>query len=154
MIGDNYSPSVTKYSREILAILLRVDSELLGNISEIKVWKQSQKIDLWIEVYTDRDNFAMVIEDKAYSSTHNDQLNRYKDIFEAYYSEKSDAAFQRHYIVVVLGDKIPKKIIADCKQSGYIPFSFETIYSQLKERTTIELTKCDLFDEFWFGTWW
>lgn len=144
-------PLVTKYAKDILSILLDIKDVI--EIFEVRTWKQHQRIDLWVEIETNNGKYALLIETKAYSSLHDNQLKRYKDIFEDYYSGSD---FNRHYVVVVLNDIIPQAVIEECERIGYKPFSLETIYASLMgvNNDTLTLTGSDLFDEFWFSTWW
>lgn len=143
-------PLVTKYAKDILTTLLDIKDEL--DIFEVRTWKQHQRIDLWAEIETNKGKHALLIETKAYSSLHDNQLERYKDIFEEHYSDKN---VQLHYVVVVLSDIIPQSVIEECERIGYKPFSLETIYASLMgvNNDTLTLTGSDLFDEFWFSTW-
>ena len=60
-----------------------VDYDDLNKIS-VKVWKQWQHIDLIVEVEANfvngKEKHIIVIENKAYTSLHDDQLNRYSQI--------------------------------------------------------------------------
>lgn len=137
-------------AKDILSILLDIKDGL--DIYDVKTWKQHQRIDLWVEIETNKGKHALLIETKGYSSLHDNQLARYKSIFEDYYAGKD---VQLHYVVVVLNDKIPQPIIEECARMGYKPFSLETIYDGLMSlnNNTLMLTNSDLFDEFWFSTW-
>lgn len=136
----------------MLATLLNIPIGCLGDVQQIKVWKQSKRIDLWIEVDTNQGDYAVIIETKAYSSLHDNQLARYKDIFENYYQNKDRNLC---YSVVVLDDIIKEETKLESENNGYKIFSFETIYNKLSQDFDgkLELTGCDFFDEFWFGTW-
>ena len=145
-------PLVIKYARDILSILLGINMQDGYEVLDVRTWKQSNRIDLWVEIDTDKGKHALLVETKAYSSLHDNQLERYREIFENYYHKKD---VQLHYVVVVLNDNIPQSVIDECGRVGYKPFSLETIFSNLSDinNGTLVMTGSDLFDEFWFGTW-
>lgn len=146
-------PLVVKYAKDILSILLGYGIKSEDEIINVRTWKQHHKIDLWVEIETNNDKYALLIETKAYSPLHDNQLERYKSIFKNYYSETNT---KLHYAVVVLHDTVPLPIIEECKKSDYTPFSLETIFTKLNSINNgdLKLTGSDMFDEFWFGTWW
>ena len=55
-------------------------------VKTIKVGKQWEKIDVWVEV---NNQYFLGIEDKIGSSVHSNQLNRYKEIAKNYYKDKN-----------------------------------------------------------------
>lgn len=150
---NKYTPRVYEYSRAILSVLLDITIEDLGIVNDVRTWKQSNRIDLWVEVDAEKGSYALLVETKAYSGLHDDQLRRYKEIFDKHYSDKESV--QKCYVVVVLKDDIPKVIKEECGKDEYRSFSLETIYNGLYDRvgSKVELTGSDLFDEFWFSTW-
>lgn len=151
---DKYTPLVYEYSRTILSALLGVSLEELGEVSDVRTWKQSNRIDLWVEIDTEKKNYAMLIETKAYSKLHDDQLSRYKAIFGDYYAKEGRSVEQR-FVVVVLDDSVPEDTRKESEKNGYASFSLEDIWDELCERINYDfkLTGSDLFDEFWLGIW-
>lgn len=75
------------------------------SIERVTVKKQEQKIDLWVEIDlridTKNESHAILIEDKYYTGVHDDQLKRYRQIFDEYYSDKSEFPEKnRHYALI------------------------------------------------------
>lgn len=130
------------------------------SIESVNVWKQWQYIDLIAEVKADcgsgTKRHVVVVENKAYTRVHDDQLSRYADIVEEYYKEKD---VQIHYWVITFYD------------SDYDSESFEAIANQctkakgdwkcLSFEDLIDLTEEErqkgtgniILDEFWIKNW-
>ena len=134
-----------------------IDYELLNNVT-VKVWKQWQHIDLIAEV---EGNFAngtekhvIVIEDKAYTGIHDDQLNRYKQDVEAWYKDKD---FQIHYWVITFFDNDTdgfKSIANQCKEADgdWKCLSFGDVVD-LTDEERQRGTHNEILDEFWVKNW-
>ena len=75
------------------------------NLKSVKVWKQWQRIDLIAEVEADcgsgMKHHVIVVENKAYTGIHDDQLSRYAETIEDYYKDKD---VQMHYWVITFFD--------------------------------------------------
>ena len=134
-----------------------VDYELINNVS-VKVWKQWQHIDLIVEVegnFADGDEkHVIVIEDKAYTGIHDNQLDRYVQDVEAWYKDKD---FRIHYWVITFFDNGTDgfKAIADqCKEANgdWKCLSFEDVVD-LTDKERQRGTSNDILDEFWVKNW-
>lgn len=86
-------PILSEYCRYMLGILLDIT---IGNdmqVESVKVWKEWQNIDLCVEAIIkkgDQTNYyALLIENKYYGKLHDNQLQRYQAIFDAYYEAKN-----------------------------------------------------------------
>lgn len=146
-------PLVNEYAKIILEALLRVENNTLGQVKSVKTWKQWSKIDLWVEVETEQCKYALLIETKAYSNVHDNQLSRYKEIFDNHYNGTD---FHKHYCLFTLMNPVPKEDLEECeKAQGFRAFTMDDIYDSLKIRCKdeLQLTGSDFFDEFWFGKW-
>ena len=95
VICANDKPKLYDYCRVILANILSIDLNDSIIFEDIKVWKQDQRIDLWVELVVSMDNqkeqHAILIENKYYSQLHNtkdtdgeyrNQLIVYKNKFD------------------------------------------------------------------------
>jgi len=144
-------PLVNEYAKIILEILLGLDNTL-GQIKSVKTWKQWEQIDLWIEIITNKCKYALLIETKAYSHIHSNQLERYKETFENHYE---DTDFQKHYCLFTLMDEVSKEDLEECEKNKFKAFTMNDVYNHLESRYSkeLKLTGSDLFDEFWFGKW-
>lgn len=102
-----YQPVLYRYCKYMLCKLLGKLPEMDKiTIEDVRVWKQERYIDLWIEVdlYIEKkeEHHAILIEDKYYKGVHDNQLLRYKKIFDDYYAEKTDYSEKtnRHYALI------------------------------------------------------
>ena len=134
-----------------------VDYELINNVT-VKVWKQWQHIDLIVEVEGDfedgEEKHVIVIEDKAYTGIHDNQLDRYAQDVEAWYKDKD---FQIHYWVITFFDNDTDgfKAIADqCREANgdWKCLSFEDVVD-LTDKERQRGTSNDILDEFWVKNW-
>ena len=97
--NDN-KPILYRYCRNMLALLC--DKDLNDSIifRGVRVWKEDQHIDLWVELIIENngvaDKHAILIENKYYSSLHDskdsdgcyrNQLQVYKNRFDAHYNK-------------------------------------------------------------------
>lgn len=129
----------------------------------VKVWKQWQKIDLIAEVEVDLDwgnresnteHHVIVVENKAYTSIHDDQLSRYSQAVEEWYKDKD---VKIHYWVVTFYDNDTKEFEAisnQCQESKgqWKCISFEDVVD-LTDDERINGTRNDIIDEFWIKKW-
>lgn len=132
----------------------------VGNINDItvKVWKQWQHIDLIAEVEADcgsgLEHHVIVIENKAYTGLHDDQLSRYAQIVEDYYKDKD---VQIHYWVITFFDNGTdgyESIVNQCKDAKghWKCLSFEEVVD-ITENEKQRGTNDTILDEFWIKRW-
>ena len=128
------------------------------DVMDVKVWKQWQRIDLIAEVEADYGNgmksHVIVIENKAYTNIHDDQLSRYSEIVEDYYKDKDVLI---HYWVVTFfdDDTDEYEVIANqCKEAKgrWKILSFDELVD-LTEEEKQSGTNNDILDEFWVKKW-
>ena len=128
------------------------------SLRSVKVWKQWQRIDLIAEVEADcgsgMKHHVVVIENKAYTGIHNDQLNRYRDIVEDYY-KGMDVLI--HYWVITFfdnGSDNYKAIASQCNEANgqWQCISFENLID-LTEEEQQKGTCNEIIDEFWIKSW-
>lgn len=96
-------PILYRYCKFMLCKLLDRLQEMDNiEIEDVRVWKQERYVDLWIEVdlkNADREEkHAILIENKYYSLVHDNQLKRYRDIFEEYYRDKGKYQPNNQYL--------------------------------------------------------
>lgn len=131
-------------------------------VDSVKVWKQWQHIDLIAEVDAyfgsvleqKHEKHVIVIEDKAYTGIHDDQLNRYKQDVEAWYKDKD---FQIHYWVITFFDNDTdgfKSIANQCKEADgdWKCLSFGDVVD-LTDEELQRGTHNEILDEFWVKNW-
>ncbi len=143
-------PELKKAARAILFKLLDVKEEGQEIVS-VKVWKQWRQIDLTIEVIL-RENgvekkYAILIEDKYYTAPHDNQLARYKEIFDSYYSDE----FQKRYVLITAiypGDKNFDRCYSNVARDGFTVYSLNELLP-----VTQGHTESDIFNQFWLTDW-
>lgn len=127
-------------------------------VSYVKVWKQWQHIDVIAEVEGDFGNgiekHIIVIEDKAYTSVHDNQLNRYSKTVNDWYKDKN---VQIHYWVITFfdnGSDESNAINKHCKEAkeNWGCLSFDEVVNPNNEEIQ-RGTGNNIIDEFWIKTW-
>ena len=99
---DN-KPILYEYCRYMLGKLCEIDVNESVVFKDVKVWKEDQNIDLWVELVVETDGksqkHAILIENKYYTGLHltrdsegqyRNQLEVYKERFIEHYSKKDD----------------------------------------------------------------
>lgn len=132
------------------------------DIDSVKVWKQWQKIDLIVEVDAwfgpllerQREQHVIVIENKAYTGVHDDQLSRYEQDVVEWYKGKD---MQIHYWVITFYDNDTKEfedISTQCNESkgDWKCLSFEEVVD-LTDEERQKGTYNEILDEFWVKKW-
>lgn len=143
-------PILYGYCRAIFAKILGVSLDDSTLFEQVKVWKQEQDIDLWIELQLNRNGIcqrhAVLIEDKFYSQLRPNQLENYKERFEAYYATQSDE-WHKHYVLITCierGDSKFEEYYGKAPSLGYKTFSFYEIFGKNHKES-----ESDIFNEFW-----
>jgi hypothetical protein len=128
------------------------------NLKSVKVWKQWQRIDLIAEVEADcgsgMKHHVIVVENKAYTGIHDDQLSRYAETIEDYYKDKD---VQMHYWVITFFDSDTENyeaIANQCQEAKgrWKCTSFEDLID-LTEEERQKGTYNQIIDEFWIKNW-
>lgn len=149
-------PRLHEVSKDVLLRLVGKTGNKNIEIKKVEVWRQWASIDVVAEVNLIVDGkpeqHLVVIEDKAYTMLHDDQLVRYKKVVSEAYEGKRDI----HYWVITFFDKSEKDkkkydtLKQDCDDAGWRLLSF---YEVIDWNEDFESTGSDLFDEFWLKTW-
>ena len=154
-------PILYNYCRIILATLLEIELNDAIEFQEVKVWKQDNNIDLWVELQVFRDGgfekHAILIEDKYYTGLHlsrdtdgeyRNQLEVYKKKFDGFYAQQA-AECHKHYALITCIDRTdPNFAMYDIAAS--FGFKTYTIYDFLSNECECEESESDIFNEFWF----
>ncbi len=144
-------PILYKYCRSILFNLLGIENNEDIKVNYVETWKQWNYIDLHANIeleYNGKiEHYAILIENKVYTQVHDNQLIRYRKIFEETYDQN---IFKLHYVLITCFDEIPEMMIHNCKEAGfrYLPLS-DLFLNEYKEDS-----ESDLFNEFWLRNWW
>lgn len=156
----NKDSKLCQYCRYMLGKLIDFKITNTTNVKSVKIWKEWQYIDLCVEVViTDgkkNKKFALLIENKYYSLLHDNQLSRYKAIFDKYYNEKE---WNRVYKMVTCNEKKDIKRLYGKELAKTPAFKALSFYDLLTKKywhadTKIyEDTESDIFNEFWLRYW-
>ena len=147
-----------EYSKRITSVLLFGNPDELNKyeILSVETWRQWKSIDLCAEIVlknkeTQKDEkYALLIEDKGYSSAHSDQLARYKTTFENHYNGKD---FVLEYAYFSCKDNLNDLEKEECLKAGYRAYTMDQVFDLANPNKDWDYTGNALFDEFWFTTW-
>ena len=157
-IKDN-KPLLYHYCKYILCTFIDKLQDMNNiTIDDVRVRKQEQHIDLWVEVDLHIDNreehHAILIEDKYYTGVHDDQLARYKRIFEEYYQDKEKYPRRNlHYVLItcLYSDNIYYAPLAQAaKENG---FEIYQLYDIVDNSLGYKETESDIFNELFLREW-
>ena len=151
-------PILYSHCRFMLGKLLgkkNIDNVIFSNV---KVWKQDQYIDLWVEVDVEQmgkiTKHTLLIENKYYTGLHDatdddgekrNQLEVYKKKFDAHYNSQSET-WQKHYALITCIERNNSKFeqYRIAEKFDFNLFSFYDLLENDKQ------TESDLFNEFWY----
>ena len=147
-----------EYSKRITSVLLFGNPDELNKyeILSVETWRQWKSIDLCAEIFlknkeTQKDEkYALLIENKGYSSAHSDQLARYKTTFENHYNGKD---FKLEYAYFSCKDNLNDLEKEECLKAGYRAYTMDQVFDLANPNKDWDYTGNALFDEFWFTTW-
>lgn len=147
-----------EYSKRITSVLLFGNPDELNKyeILSVETWRQWKSIDLCAEIVLKNketlkdEKYALLIEDKGYSSAHSDQLARYKTTFEGHYNGKD---FKLEYAYFSCKDNLNDLEKEECLKAGYRAYTMDQVFDLANPNKDWDYTGNALFDEFWFTTW-
>lgn len=160
VICGREKPILYNYCRTILATLLGIEVDDSVQFEDVQVWKQENRIDLWVELQVNRcgaiEKHAILIEDKFFSGLHptkdsdgeyRNQLEVYKKRFDNHYASQGDC-WHKHYALISAIDRAdPNFLMYEIATSfGFDIYSF---YELLGEERDYEESESDIFNEFW-----
>ena len=144
--------------KEVLLRLIEWKDSTNVNISKVDIWRQWASIDIKAEVEITIDGnterHLIVIENKAYTLLHDDQLARYKKQVLDYYKGDYIPKDNIHYWVITFYEEGGRldSLQNECKNNGWKLLSFYDVIGWKKGESFPD-TKSDLFDEFWLREW-
>jgi hypothetical protein len=150
---EETEPKLNHYAKQILYYLL-YEKEMEEDVEfvDIQAYRQWKNIDLIFEVSMKRlgvvSKIALVIEDKFYTTLHDDQLSKYSEIVKNHYEGKD---FILRFVFLTL-DYVRKHMDFERNECERNNFTFLSI-EELKQYSTMDTAKetgNHLFDEFWF----
>ena len=159
VICKDEKPILYSHCRFMLGKLLSIKNIDDVIFSNVKVWKQNQHIDLWVELEEEREGkvtkHALLIENKYYTGLHDttdvdgvkrNQLVVYKNTFDAYYNSQSET-WQKHYALITCLERENDSKFEQYRIAEDFEFNLFSFYELLENDTQ---TESDLFNEFWY----
>lgn len=152
---DIKKPVLHKISKDVLLRLIEIGNEEKQHVEIVKVdvWRQWKSIDVVAEVDIKVNGIIeqhlVVIEDKAYTMIHDNQLKRYKQTVEDAYGDTRKA----HYWVITFHEegRYWEKLEYDCMLAKWGILSFYEVIDRKDDE--FPDTESDLFNEFWLRRW-
>jgi len=139
---------------------LQIPDEQMDSVmfSDIKVWKEEDRIDLWVELVVtqngENNRHAILIENKYYGSLRNikdvdgiyrNQLEVYKKNFDKHYASQSDSWTLHYSVYTCIESWNPKLSIYDmAKNLGFQVLAFDDIVKDDHQET-----ESDIYNEVW-----
>lgn len=156
--ADN-KPVLYKYCRYMLGKLCKIDVKDSVIFKNVKIWKEVQNIDLWVELEMETEGIsqkhAILIENKYYSGLrsvkdsdgeYRNQLEVYRKRFDGYYSKKIEEEWILHYNLITCHDHDSLKFSKYYDEAGKYGFKVYAYYQLLLDDKPAE---SDIFNEFW-----
>ena len=160
VICKDEKPILYSHCRHILAKLLEITLTDDVEFHDVKVWKQEQYIDLWVELEVKENEqitkYALLIENKYYTGLHNatnidgqqqNQLTAYKNKFDARYAGKQNENWQKRYALITCLERHSAPFNRHFDQIVEQEFNVFSFYELLENDIQ---TESDLFNEFWY----
>ena len=163
VICKDEKPILYSHCRYMLAMLLGQSDYSNLLFRDVKVWKQNQEIDLWVELKVEEDGLltkhAILIENKYLTGLHDttdidgvkrNQLIVYKNKFDAHYDiqqDKKGEDWTKHYALITCLERNSAPFKRHFDQIIEPAFNVFSFYELLENDTQ---TESDLFNEFWY----
>ena len=149
----NEKPLLYTACRRILFHLLNMEEHNPAEIEQVAVKKGWKQNDVTAEIILrypngQKEHHALLVENKVWTSTHDNQLQRYKQTFMKAYAD-SEYASHIHCVVITCFAEPPADMIADCQANGFRCIPIEDLQPVAPE----EDTECDILIEFWLRNW-
>lgn len=158
-VKDN-KPILYQYCKYMLCKLIdRLQDMNNIEIEDVRVWKQERYIDLWVEVDLKmngkKESHAILIEDKYYTGVHDDQLTRYKQIFDEYYSDKNDypEKTNRHYVLITCLYDSNAHYESLAKAVEKAKFDIYHLYDLADKSIGYKESESDIYNELFIRGW-
>lgn len=140
-------PILYNYCRKFLGLLLEQPISDNDQVT-VETWKQENRIDLWVYAVVNGVEHDLLIEDKYYSSLHDDQLSRYKLYFDDWVATNRAHSIKHYYILSCMDS-------SDEKTKQYANPDFKLIcwdemLNAMECNTHVE-SESDIFNEFWIN---
>lgn len=153
-------PRLHSQCMHILCKLLGLNDVQNIDVTEVKVWKQWERIDVFSTIKLKNsgkeENYALLIEDKAYTSMKEHQRDIYPKIAREWCdseNEWKDCKLRLCAITISDCGTDGYNVLSDfCKQSTEWEWHTFSV-GELPDCSADEFTESDLFNEFWLSYW-
>lgn len=115
--------------------------ENIGSIHHVEAGRQWENIDVWAEIYTETENYLIIIEDKVLATVHGEQLNVYKQLAETHCHEKQ---FRLVPVYLKTGSE-PEWVLHDVRQHGFSTVRRKDVLALLQQHIGI---RSDILSDF------
>jgi hypothetical protein len=160
VICKDEKPILYSHCRFMLGKLLSIENTDDVIFSNVKVRKQDQHIDLWVELTVacqgKMSKHALLIENKYYTGLHDttdidgkrrNQLEVYKKNFDAHYADKPNEDWKLHYALITCLERESDSKFEQYRIAEEFDFNLFSFYELLENDIQ---TESDLFNEFWY----
>lgn len=145
-------PILYRYCRKLLSYLLGIDLKDSDDV-KVKTWKQEYRIDLWVWVSVNGVEYDILIEDKYYSGLHDDQLDRYKELFDAWLRNNRSEPKPIYWLLTCHERGLTDIYDSALKYDFSIGFWDDMIKAMGCEDDDAQDSESDIFNEFWLRSW-
>jgi hypothetical protein len=155
----DFHPILYQYCMFMLCKLIGKQQDIDRiSIEHVTVKKQEQKVDLWVEIDLIIDNkkerHAILIEDKYYTSVHDDQLKRYRQIFDEYYGNKNDYPEKnRHYALITCLYDVNSHYAPLEAAATVNKYKIYHLYYLVDSTLNYKESESDIFNELFLREW-
>lgn len=146
-------PILYRYCRKFLGYLLGIELKD-SDVVKVETWKQEYRIDLWVWVSVNGVEYDILIEDKYYSGLHDDQLERYKELFDEWLQSHRPKS-KPLYWLLTCHERGLTDIYDSAEKYGFcVGFWDDMISAMGCEDDDAQDSESDIFNEFWLRSWW
>ena len=145
-------PILYRYCRKFLGYLLGIELKD-SDVVKVETWKQEYRIDLWVWVSVNGVEYDILIEDKYYSGLHDDQLERYKELFDEWLQSHRPKS-KPLYWLLTCHERGLTDIYDSAKNYGFcVGFWDDMIKAMGCEGADVKDSESDIFNEYWLRHW-
>ena len=151
-------PILHHYCRNFLAMLLGKQGLKEISIVNVETWKEYCHIDLWVRVLLVQNGIheqhEILIENKVYSALNGNQLQDYRNRFDAELTKEFPHAI-RHYVLLTCFESYDCKIkrYASAGKYGFKVIPWDKMTEVIFEQRLPIYSESDIFNEFWIKCW-
>ena len=141
-----------RYCRKLLGYLLDFDLKDSDDV-KVETWKQEYRIDLWVWVSVNGVQYDILIEDKYYSGLHDDQLERYQELFKEWLRNNRPESTPLYWLLTCHERDLTDIYDSALKYDFRIGFWDDMIKAMGCEDADCQDSESDIFNEFWLRNW-